>query len=78
MFGALGMVMMFVGMLVAGAVFSTLGGLLGAGGEILGSKPASDNPRAWVATQGPALVSEPTVVNGEVIVAGDDGLAPLR
>ena len=47
---------------------------LGAGGDILGSKPTATNPRAWIATQGTGLSAAPTVVNGEVIVAGDDGL----
>lgn len=50
---------------------------LGAGGEILGSKPASSDPQAWVTTQGTALLSQPTVVDGEVIVAGDNGLVDV-
>ncbi len=50
---------------------------LGAGGDILGSKPAADNPRAWIATQGTALRSQPTVVNGEVIVAGASGMVDV-
>ena len=46
---------------------------VGSGGDILGSKPAATNPHAWKTTQGTALDSAPTVVNGEVIVAGENG-----
>jgi hypothetical protein len=46
---------------------------VGSGGKILGSKPAATNPYAWDTTQGTALQAPPTVVNGEVIVAGANG-----
>ena len=50
---------------------------LGSRGDVLGSKPAATNPRAWVTTQGTALNSQPTVVNGEVVVAAEDGMVAV-
>jgi outer membrane protein assembly factor BamB len=46
---------------------------LGSGGQVLGSKPTSTDPKAWLTTQGTSLVAAPVVVNGEVLVAGGDG-----
>ena len=48
-----------------------------ANGSILGSKPADSDPRAWAATDGTALDSQPTVVNGEVIVTGLNGMVTV-
>jgi outer membrane protein assembly factor BamB len=41
-------------------------------GTIEGSKQASGNPVAWLATQGSSLTTAPTVVNGEVFVTGQN------
>ena len=43
-----------------------------ANGSIIGSKPFTSNFNAWLTTQGSALTSAPTVVNGEVLVAGQN------
>lgn len=60
---------------VAGAIsFDTA--LLATGG-ILGSKPADSDPRAWQTTDGTALDTQPTVINGEVIVAGQNGMVTV-
>ena len=56
-------------------------GLAGAGnfsattetnGSITGAKPSDGNLDAWLTNQGTSLTGAPTVVNGEVIVAGQD------
>ncbi|HEV2376807.1 MAG TPA: PQQ-binding-like beta-propeller repeat protein [Streptosporangiaceae bacterium] len=44
-----------------------------ANGSILGSKPADTDPHAWETTDGTSLDSQPTIVNGEVIVASQSG-----
>ncbi|MBO0730616.1 MAG: PQQ-binding-like beta-propeller repeat protein [Acidimicrobiaceae bacterium] len=49
----------------------------GAGGTILGSKPNADDGHAWQTTEGTALTSAPTVVNGEVVITGQDGLVDV-
>jgi eukaryotic-like serine/threonine-protein kinase len=42
-------------------------------GSVLGSKPESTDPHAWEATDGTSLDSQPTIVNGEVIVTSQNG-----
>jgi outer membrane protein assembly factor BamB len=44
-----------------------------ADGSILGSKPANTDPHAWETTDGTSLDSQPTIVNGEVIVTSQSG-----
>ncbi|MGH9018254.1 MAG: PQQ-binding-like beta-propeller repeat protein, partial [Acidimicrobiales bacterium] len=44
----------------------------GTGGTLLGSKPSYTNPNAWTAQQGDAISAAPTVVNGDVVVPGND------
>jgi outer membrane protein assembly factor BamB len=44
-----------------------------ANGSINGSKPQSTDPHAWETTDGTSLDSQPTVVNGEVIVTSQNG-----
>jgi outer membrane protein assembly factor BamB len=44
-----------------------------ANGSIMGSKPQSTDGHAWEATDGTSLDSQPTVVNGEVIVTSMSG-----
>lgn len=46
-------------------------------GTILGSKPTDSDPRAWETTQGTALSSQPTIVDGEVFVAGENGMVTV-
>lgn len=48
-----------------------------ANGSILGSKPANTDPHAWEATDGTSLDSQPTIVNGEVIVTSQSGMVTV-
>jgi outer membrane protein assembly factor BamB len=46
---------------------------VGQDGKVLGSKPEATNPDAWTTIQGTSITAQPTVVNGEVIVASGNG-----
>jgi outer membrane protein assembly factor BamB len=48
-----------------------------ANGSINGSKPQSTDPHAWEVTDGTSLDSQPTVVNGEVILTGQNGMVTV-
>ncbi|HEX4161903.1 MAG TPA: PQQ-binding-like beta-propeller repeat protein, partial [Acidimicrobiales bacterium] len=44
-----------------------------ASGNVYGSKPAATDPKAWSAVTSTTFTGAPTVVNGEVFMAGHDG-----
>lgn len=52
----------------AGFVVSALGN-----GSVLGSKPQDTDPQAWTAQVGTSLTAAPTILNGAVYVAGQNG-----
>jgi outer membrane protein assembly factor BamB len=48
-----------------------------ANGSINGSKPAATDPHAWEVTDGTSLDSQPTIVNGEVILTSQSGMVTV-